>query len=170
MKTQEKKPAKKIPAKKPAILVKNPRPATKPATREKNPRPATISLSHIGQTSKKIEKRLTEHKTPSTDMIYYHFLPHTHNNGRKFNWTETQLLDQAKTKHARQFNEAWYSVDTNTINRHIDIPLVFLQLKHSSDLNNSHRRPPADNDPATMTTTHPATTNQIPQSTKEPIS
>ena len=31
---------KKIPAKKPAILVKNPRPATKPATREKNPRPA----------------------------------------------------------------------------------------------------------------------------------
>ena len=40
-----KNPRKKIPAKKPAILVKNPRPATKPATREKNPRPATISLS-----------------------------------------------------------------------------------------------------------------------------
>ena len=36
-------------------------------------------------------------------------------------------------------------------------------------MNNCNRRPPAANDPATMTTTHPATTNQIPQSTKEPI-
>ena len=39
------KTSEKIPAKKPPILVENPRPATKPATREKNPRPATISLS-----------------------------------------------------------------------------------------------------------------------------
>ena len=45
---REKRPAKKIPAKKPATREKNPRPATKtrdprkkPATREKNPRPAT---------------------------------------------------------------------------------------------------------------------------------
>ena len=31
-------------------------------------------------------------------------------------------MDQAKTKHAREFKEAWHSVDKNTINRHIDIP------------------------------------------------
>ena len=43
------------------------------------------------------------------------------------------------------------------------------QIKNSSNLNNSHRRAPAAKNPATMTTTHPATTNQIPQSTKEPI-
>ena len=78
-------------------------------------------------------------------MIYYHFLPytHVHKNWHTFNWTETQLLDQAKTKHAREFKEAWYSVDKNTINRHIDIPPFFLQLKHSSNLNNSHWRAPA---------------------------
>ena len=52
---------------------------------------------------------------------------------------ETQLLVQAKTKHAREFKEAWHSVDKNTINRHIDIPPVFLQLKNSSNLNNSVR-------------------------------
>ena len=68
-------------------------------------------------------------------MIYYQSLPtlHTHNNGHTFNWTKTQLLDQAKTKHAREFKEAWHSVDKNTINRHIDIPSVFLQLKNSSN-------------------------------------
>ena len=70
---------------------------------------------YIGQTSKKIETRLTEHK----NAITRHVLPslpasHTHNNGLKFNWTETQLLDQSKTKQAREFKEAWYSVDRNT--------------------------------------------------------
>ena len=88
-----------------------------------------------------------------------HARTHAHNNGHTFNWTETQLLDQAKTKHAREFKEAWHSVDKNTINRYIDIPPVILQLKNSSNLNNSHRRTPAVNNPATMTTTHPATTN-----------
>ena len=125
---------------------------------------------YIGQTSKKIETRLTEHKNAINrhDLLSLPGL-HTHNNGHTFNWTKTQLLDQAKTKHAREFKEAWHSVDKNTINRHIDISPVFLQLKNSFNLNNSHRRTPAAKNPATMTTTHPATTNQIPQSTKEPI-
>ena len=34
-------------AKKPAILVKNPRPATKPATREKNPRQLLYLLGNV---------------------------------------------------------------------------------------------------------------------------
>ena len=74
-----------------------------------------------------------------------------------------------KIKHAREFKEAWYSVDKNAINPYIDIPPVFLQLKHFSDVNNCNQRPPAVNDPATMTTTHPATTSQTPQSAKKPI-
>ena len=45
IKTREKKPAKKIPAKKPAILVKNPRQNPRPAKKTRDPRPATISLS-----------------------------------------------------------------------------------------------------------------------------
>ena len=38
-----------------------------------------------------------------------------YNNGHTFNWTETQLLDQAKTKHVREFKEAWYIVDKNIL-------------------------------------------------------
>ena len=31
--------------------------------------------------------------------------------------------------YAREFKEAWYSGDDNAINRHIDIPTIYLQLK-----------------------------------------
>ena len=69
-----------------------------------------------------------------------------------------------------EFTQGEYGFSlTRFINRHIDIPPVFLQLKHSPNLNNSHRRAPTVNNPAAMTTTHSATTNQIPQSTKESI-
>ena len=85
---------------------------------------------YIGQTSKKIETRITEHK----NAIKRHDLrslpaTHTYDNCHTFNWNETHLLGRAKTKHAREFKEAWYSTDDNTINRHIDIPTVYLQLK-----------------------------------------
>ena len=67
------------------------------------------------------------------------------------------------------------SIDNNPINRHIDIPPAFLQLKHPSDKNKYFRQPPAINDSTpeiqdypTMTT-HPTTTNQTLQPTKEPI-
>ena len=131
---------------------------------------------YIGQTSKKIETRLTEHKNAINryDLLS---LPasHTHDNGHTFNWTEIQILDQAKTKHAREFKEAWYSIDNNTINRHTHISQAFLQLKQSSGKNKCLRQPPAINDSAPVTqdcptmTTHQTTTNQTLQPTKEPI-
>ncbi len=42
-----------------------------------------------------------------------------------------------QTKHAREFKEAWYSTDSNTINWHIDISTIYLQLKtlHESSTN-----------------------------------
>ena len=93
---------------------------------------------YIGQTSKKIETRITEHK----NAIKRHDLrslpaAHTYDNCHTFNWTETQLLGRAQTKHTREFKEAWYSTDSNTINRHIDIPTIYLQLKtlHRSSTN-----------------------------------
>ena len=39
-----------------------------------------------------------------------------------FNWSQTKILGQATTRHAREFKEAWHSMDRSTINRHIDIP------------------------------------------------
>ena len=40
-------------------------------------------------------------------------------------------LGQANTKHAREFKEAWHSLDKQTFNCHIGIPLIHLQLKSS---------------------------------------
>ena len=78
---------------------------------------------YMDQTSKKVETRITEHK----NAIKRHDLrslpaAHTYDNCHTFNWTETQLLGRAQTKHAREFKEALYSTDSNAINRHIDIP------------------------------------------------
>ena len=42
---------------------------------------------------------------------------------------KTQLLGRAQTKYAREFKEAWHSTDDDTIDRHIDIPTAYLQLK-----------------------------------------
>ena len=86
---------------------------------------------YIGETSKKIETWLTEHK----NAIRRHdprSLPATHadDNGRKFDWSQTKLLGQASTRHARKFKEAWHSMDKSTINRHVDIPTIYHQLKH----------------------------------------
>ena len=69
---------------------------------------------YIGQTSKKIETRITGHKNAKKkDTTIYHYLQHTH---MTFNWTETQLLGRSQTKHAREFKEAWYSIDATYCN------------------------------------------------------
>lgn len=90
---------------------------------------------YIGQTSKKIQTRLTEHQN-AINRHDHNSLPakHTDDNGHKFDWSQTKLIGQAATKHAREFKEAWHSIDKCSFNRHIDIPTIYLQLKH---LNNS---------------------------------
>ena len=85
---------------------------------------------HRSKTSKRIATRLNEHK----NAIKRHDLrslptAHTYDNCHTFNWTKTQLLGRAKTKYTREFKEAWHSTDDDSINRHIDIPTVYLQLK-----------------------------------------
>ena len=88
------------------------------------------SQRYIGQTSKKIATRITEHK----NAIKRHDLrslptAHTYDNCHTFNWAKTHLLGRAQTKYAREFKEVWDSTDDGTINRHIDIRTVYLQLK-----------------------------------------
>ncbi len=148
---------------------------------------------YIGQTSKKIETRITEHR----NAIKRHDLrslpaAHTYDNCHTFNWTETQLLGRAQTKHAREFKEAWYSTDSSTINRHIDIPTIYLQHKtlhrsftndvNMTNINNVHspiallstyttqysNRSNNNKVQSTMTT-HPSTSNNIRSTSKQPI-
>ena len=151
---------------------------------------------YIGQTSKKIETRITEHKNAIKRHDHLS-LPaaHTYDNCHTFNWTETQLLGRAQTKHAREFKEAWYSMDANTINRHIEIPTIYLQLKtiRNNPTNKNNTMANDINFPTTLlstpatqqsnhfndvisidqthstTTTHSLTTNQIRSTTEQPI-
>ena len=90
---------------------------------------------YIGQTSKKIQTTLTEHQN-AINRPYHNSLPakHADDNGHKFDWSQTKYLGQAATKHAREFKEAWHSLDKQTVNRHIDIPLIYLQLNAHADL------------------------------------
>ncbi|XP_028415011.1 uncharacterized protein LOC114538091 [Dendronephthya gigantea] len=147
---------------------------------------------YVGQTSKKIETRITEHK----NAIKRHDLKslpavHTYDNSHTFAWTKTELLGRARTKHAREFKEAWFSTDDNTINRHIDIPAVYLQLKtkrkdsinNHINVTNNNLNPPAsdtqqsnhstatipDNEMQSTMTTHPSTTTHIRSTSKQPI-
>jgi hypothetical protein len=87
---------------------------------------------YIGQTSKKIQTRLTKHQN-TINRHDHNSLPakHADDNGHKFDWSQTRCLGQATTKHAREFKEAWHSIDKLTFNHRIDIPVVYLQLKHS---------------------------------------
>jgi hypothetical protein len=70
---------------------------------------------YIGQTTKKIQTRLTEHQN-AINRHDYSSLPakHTDDNGHKFDWSQTRCLGQATTKHAREFKEAWHSLDKQT--------------------------------------------------------
>ncbi len=87
---------------------------------------------YIGQTSKKIQTRLTEHRN-AINRHDHSSLPakHADDNGHKFDWSQTRCLGQTTTKHAREFKETWHSMHKLTFNRHIDIPTIYLQLKHS---------------------------------------
>ena len=89
------------------------------------------SQRYIRQTSKKIATRITEHKN-AIKRNDLRSLPaaHTYDNCHSFNWTKTHFLGRAQTKYAREFKEAWHSTDDDTINRHIDIPKVYLQLTY----------------------------------------
>ena len=92
---------------------------------------------------------------------------------------KTKLLGRATTRHARELKEAWHSIDKNTINRHIDIPTVYLQLKQSdnlttsslhiqsssSDINSAH----ATQDTPGSMATHSTTSNQPHAPPDQPI-
>jgi hypothetical protein len=65
-----------------------------------------------------------------------------------------EQLGRAQRKHAREFKEAWYSIDGNTINRQVEIPTIYLQLKTT-------RKCPTNNND-TMTTSPQNNNSNIP--------
>ena len=84
----------------------------------------------IGETSKTIKSRITEHKN-AIKREDTRSIPATHamNNDHRFDWTKTTILDRAETGQACEFKEAWHSLCNPAISRHIDIPPAYQKLK-----------------------------------------
>ena len=85
---------------------------------------------YIGETSKKVETRLTEHRNAIKRHDAISFQASLADDyEHSFNWSQTEMLGQAATRHARKFKEAWHSMERSAFNRHIDIPTIYHQLK-----------------------------------------
>ena len=50
-------------------------------------------------------------------LMFCYSLPakHTDDNGHKFNWSQTRCLGKTTTNRAREFKEAWHSLDKKNI-------------------------------------------------------
>ena len=85
-----------------------------------------VQKDTLSKHKKKIQTSLTEHQN-AINRHDYNSLPakHADDDGHKSNWSHTRSLGQANTKHARELKEAWHSLDKQTFNRHIDIPLIY---------------------------------------------
>ena len=108
---------------------------------------------YIGHTSKKLETRLTEHSNAikrhdTLSLPSNHADEHTHT----FNFAHKKILGQATSKHAREFIEAWYSINKSSFNRHIDIPPIYLQIKSECDKDPHRRNPETSQQQSTHTT------------------
>nr|VZH97070.1 unnamed protein product [Spirometra erinaceieuropaei] len=74
------------------------------------------------QTGGRLSSRITEHKRvvrrgdPLSQVV-----THTLEEGHEFNFASTRIVARAGNKTGRELLEAWVS-DTNSINRHVDIP------------------------------------------------
>ena len=86
---------------------------------------------YIGETSKTIKSRITEHKN-AIKREDERSLPakHVTENDHRFDWIKIKILNHAKTREAREFKEAWHSLQNPAINRHIDIPIAYQPLQH----------------------------------------
>ena len=78
-----------------------------------------------------------------------------------FNWSQTEILGQAATRHVREFKEAWHSMDRSTFNRHIDIPTIYHQLKQTQK--------PRLSSLSSTTTTLTLQTFETPQQLENPL-
>ena len=121
---------------------------------------------YIGETSKTIKSRITEHKN-AIKRQDPRSLPATHvaNNDHRFDWTKTTILNHADTRQAREFKEAWHSLENLAINRHLDIPAAYQQLQqrqNSSRGSKATNRKAEQNQPINVEQNQPII-NQISQ-------
>ncbi|BHF66767.1 hypothetical protein SprV_0200978900 [Sparganum proliferum] len=83
---------------------------------------------YTGQTGRRLSSRITEHKRvirrgdPLSQVA-----THTLEEGHEFNFASTRIVARTSNKTEPELLEAWVS-DTNSINRHVDIPPCYQAL------------------------------------------
>jgi hypothetical protein len=88
------------------------------------------SANYIGETSKRLKSRLHEHQLairrsdPLSQMAN-----HTIDNNHSFAFNEAKIIGRSTTHAGRLLQEAWFS-DEMSINRHIDLPIPYRNLRH----------------------------------------
>ncbi|BHF70701.1 hypothetical protein SprV_0301375400 [Sparganum proliferum] len=77
---------------------------------------------YTGQTGRRLSSRITEHKRAvcSGDPLSQ-VATHALEEGHEFNFASTRKMTQASDETGRELLASWMS-DTNSINRHVDIP------------------------------------------------
>nr|VZI19092.1 unnamed protein product [Spirometra erinaceieuropaei] len=89
---------------------------------------------YTGQTGRRLSSRILEHKRavrrgdPLSQVA-----THTLEEGHEFDFANTRILARAGNKTGRELLEAWVS-DTNSINRHIDLPACYHALRPRSQV------------------------------------
>nr|VZI04456.1 unnamed protein product [Spirometra erinaceieuropaei] len=89
---------------------------------------------YTGQAGRRLSSRILEHKRavrrgdPLSQVA-----THTLEEGHEFDFANTRILARAGNKTGRELLEAWVS-DTNSINRHIDLPACYHALRPRSQV------------------------------------
>ena len=113
---------------------------------------------YIGETSKTIKSRITEHKNAiKREDVRSIPAKHVIENDHRFDWTNVKVLNHGKTREAREFKEAWHTLQNPTINRHIDIPAAYHPLQHHNTNRGSQttNKKPKPNQPINTRQNHP---------------
>ena len=94
---------------------------------------------YVGQTGRKLSTRIHEHQLAIKRHDRLSLVSmHEDNEGHRFNFNTVKILDQANTKRAREFLEAWHSTE-GAINKHVELDRTYLPLR-MMDLRQSSRQ------------------------------
>ena len=113
---------------------------------------------YICETSKTIKSRITEHKNAiKREDVRSIPAKHVIENDHRFDWTNAKVLNHGKTREAREFKEAWHTLQNPAINRHIDIPTAYHPLQHHNTNRGSQKtnKKPEPNQPIITQQNHP---------------
>lgn len=81
-------------------------------------------LCYIGKTGRKVTTGMCEHKLATRHVPLSLTSVHEDRGGHKFNVDNGEILNNASTRHAREFLDAQYS-SNNSVNRHIQMNHIY---------------------------------------------